>query len=303
MQRPVQQNKYLLYDTENVPFATGMSNTGAICWWNSLLQSMLGISALSQVMLDYETEFVGNPFACAYIEFLLSTYNDTVRNDSSIKLFMVFGKQVIAKTKINLVNGQQCANEGFTLFIEMLDNRRVEKIFTSSYEITSTCKNPACKNVAVLPRDNAFYVTLNYNTLDSESFHHWMRVHERDPNPRKCEVCGHCEQSSKPIEKLKRLSEVVVVLLNKITIAKTNMYFPSTLTFLSNTGNDIKYKLVAKIEHGGGSVNMSTFSSSGHYWAHSLRDEVWQCCNDTSVSPGNASPTAGTLMIMYHMVA
>jgi hypothetical protein len=101
-------------------------------------------------------------------------------------------------------------------------------------------------------------------------------------------------------ERLKSLREIVVIIFNKF-LTKDVRYFPQELSFGSKNdgGKGLKYELVGKVEHAGTRV-------SGHYWAHSLRvnnqSSKWTKLNDTGVSIGDPAPTAGTFMIVYHLV-
>jgi len=280
----------------------GMDNTGVTCWWVSLLQALLGVSSLTEIMFTHEDEFAENGFAKAYIAFLSDVFSSKSTSSSNIKLFAAFNLRLAATSKVRLIDGQQCVNEGFTMFIDMLDNKRVEKLFWSSYENSITCRG--CNSKKVFLRDRSFYLVINRDLRDDRMFGNFMRIHE-DPkagDPYTCEKCGRCEQSAKHTHKLKQLSEVIVLMFDKFA-HKTNMYFPQSLSFLATNGSTLKYKLVAKIEHSG-SMNPTTFSSGGHYWAHSLGEESWICYNDNQMPvPSNGNPTANTFMVMYHLVA
>jgi len=278
----------------------GMDNTGVTCWWVSLLQALLGVSSLTEIMFTHEDEFAENGFAKAYIAFLSDVFSGKSTSSSNIKLFAAFNLRLAAKSNIKLVDGQQCVSEGFDMFIDMLDNRRVEKLFWSSYEDSITCRK--CANKKLFKRDRAFYLAIPYDLRDDRMFGNFMRIHEGEGEPYTCEKCNQRELGVKHTHKLKQLSEVIVLMLNKFP-TKTNMYFPQSLSFLATNGSTLKYKLVAKIEHSG-SMNPTTFSSGGHYWAHSLGEESWICYNDNQMPvPSNGNPTANTFMVMYHLVA
>jgi uncharacterized UBP type Zn finger protein len=60
---------YLFYNSEYVPDAIGFNNTGAICWFNSLLQSLLSCSSLTEKLLDLDADNkVSNNFQYEYIK-------------------------------------------------------------------------------------------------------------------------------------------------------------------------------------------------------------------------------------------
>jgi len=294
------QKKYIEYNPDYVPEGFGMSNTGAICWWNALLQTLLGASGLTDIMFAYETEFANNNFALAYIKFLELALSNKATSSSSITLFNAFKERLALKSKVRLDQGQQCAHEGFTLFIEMLDNRRVDKLFTTSYEVTSTCSQ--CKYVEIYQRDTSFYITMGMNTRNDTLFTNWLRVHEGESTPRECPNCSKCTIGQKRVEKLKQLGEIVCVLFSsKLHTPTMQMHYPQSLSFSAKGGGVLKYKLIGSIEHAGVS-NMTTFSSSGHYWARSVRCDSWLKFND-SLTPTVCSSTSAesTFMVFYHM--
>lgn len=295
-------DKYIKYDPLVTPNGFGISNTGASCWWNALLQVMIGISGLTDIMLSVNApaEFANNTFALAYIDFIVLSFKGQVTDRDVSKLFTAFKTQLEVKSKISLTYGQQCAHEGFTMFVNMLDNRRVDKLFTISYESTSPCD---CGHVRVRPRDVGFYITMQINTQTDLTFRDWIRVHAGATDPSACPKCAKCASGSKLVDNLKQLGEVVCVYFNGRTWDKEAApvyHFPQTMTFGAKAGGVLKYKLIGTIEHSG-VMNLTTYTSSGHYWARTLRDESWLKINDTYVSDSNGLPTNNTLMVFYHM--
>ncbi len=291
---------YNYYDSKYVAPKFGLSNTGAICWFNSLLQVMLGLPSLNKVILECEESLIGNRFAQAYITVL----KNTIANDSPPDLAKlawsssaVIGALVLrAREKhirVNLGRGQECADEGFVTFIELLECPRAERLFSNVYELSITCQG--CQKKVSTVRDKSYRVQMftRVPLETKERFCTFLRIHPSECDYYKCE-CGNVMTKFYREEKLKMLREIVIIMFNKF-VTKDVRWFPQDLTFKGRDGKNLSYRLVGKIEHAGTRV-------SGHYWAHSLRHEEWVCLNDTSVSIGSPMPTANTFMVAYHLV-
>lgn len=303
--------KYITYDKWIAPNAFGFTNTGAICWWNALLQTMLGLSSVTQVLFDHEHELTKNVFAMAYLKLLHDIddlevaaggnhVNFNGLMSSSATILAAFMDQLrVRGIKANL-HGQQCADEGFTLFIDMLDCPQVENLFKSEYEISICCVK--CEHVTIRPRDQTFRIPMPSDrdivttVKDKKTFERWLFTHVAKHEDFKCEKCGNVVKYTHRVEKLKRLSEVVVVMFNQFD-HKTVMYFPQEMHFNSNTGTPLKFQLVGKINHSG-------TRHSGHYWADTYRCDSWMMANDSQVSDLSENyPDESAFMVFYHMLS
>jgi ubiquitin C-terminal hydrolase len=300
---------YETYDEDYVPDPFGLQNTGAICWFNSLIQVLLGLPALTKVLLECEPDMHGNAFAAEYIKLLNATiYTDTPAGSTRAHqlaycpatiLQMMLRRLRVKKPGALLGSGQECVDEGLVMFLEMLDCPRVEGLFSSIYNMTITCET--CNEVVSNERDRdlriQMFTTLPLNTYDA--FRNFIRVHPSEIDSFRCDRCGNTMASTAArkvyrLETLKMLREIIVVVFDEFKY-KTVRWFPPTLRFKCVQGGHLDYKLVGKVVHVGS-------QHGGHYWAHSLRAE-WYKLNDMSVSLGNGTPELGTFMVVYHMTA
>lgn len=287
---PAYQQDYIYYAADYVPRPFGLLNTGALCWCNSLLQMMLGISSLNQVLIEHEAEFAYNSFAKTYINIVRSALADTPLPNAGAQLLAEIMR---ADKGITLGTGQECADEALTLFINKFDSPRIDKLFSNVYELTIDCVG--CGRRTSTTRDQAYRIPLFTPVIleTEQQFCTYIRAHPSEHDEFKCK-CGYKMTHFMRGEKLKMLREVVVIIFNKFQ-SKHNRWFPERLQFPARDGTTLRYKLTGKIEHAGNQFG-------GHYWAHSLREADWYALNDTSVGPGTPAPSESTFMICYQMI-
>lgn len=301
-------NKYEYYDPAYVPGLFGFNNTGAICWMNSLLQFLLGLPSINKVLLENEDSLAGNVLASRYIRFLkqiLPNDNRGIKSDeldpsmlanASSEILTAFLQRLKTK-KINIKMGtsEECANEGFVLFIDMLGCPKVEKLLLTRYEISFEC--PQCHKDMFRAVDKSYQIEMFTRVrIETETdFTNWLKIHPEEGDTYRCESCGHCVGKFNKQKQLKRMSEIVIIVFNKYQ-EKDKRWFPQHLEFPMIGGGLLEYKLVGKIEHSG-------TMHGGHYWAQSFRDDDWAKLNDNSLpSLGNSQPTPETYMIAYHLM-
>lgn len=310
---------YVTYDAKFVPWSFGFNNIGAICWGNSLIQFMLSIPSLNKTVLECESSLSSNPFAMEYIKLVKSCIDNPVtseqiqqplyQNDSQLA---TASASILAKLiqrahkkgqSCKMGMGQECADEAFTLFIEMLDCSAVDRLFNNVYELSIKCTNPSCGKIVSSIRDKSFRIAMfddNYITTQ-EQFARYLKIHPSQVDFYKCDDCGNKMAKTYRSETLKMIREVIVIIFNKYYV-KTHKWFPQELSFGSINNTTLKYELCAKIEHSG-------TTSGGHYWAETKRwDENataqdWYRMNDSHVSKATSQPTPNTFMIAYHLVA
>lgn len=326
------------YDTEYAAPPIGFTNTGVMCWFNSLLQMLLGVSAFNQCVLDERQWLSDNPLAAAYIrlaEAILPNSGEYDPEDlgrfSGCSLEILHGLTA-ACPGANLDFGQQCASEGFTRFIESMCSKPVDEIFMNAYKQTITCT--ACNNVVSSTRDIGNYIrvppTKNMatqaeidawnvhvsglipdhpdrdviaNFRSQAEFQRWIHKHDSCVRSYQCDKCSKTHGVIKRTEMLALVMDAIVLSFDRQNPIDPT-WFPSELAFRSSDHIHIhKYALVGRICWSGSfSIHGGVPVSSGHYWAHSLREGVWRCLNDSSVTPGSPHPDPYTFMVVYHYV-
>ena len=293
--------KYKYYDESFVPEPFGLQNTGAICWGNSLIQFFLGMSAINKVLLEQENNLANNAFATEYIKLLkLILPNDGNLYSGDMEMLSLSSCKILTaminrmqskKININMGAGQECADEAFAMFVEMLGCPEVECVLESKHTLGIKCTT--CGEITS-SNDTAFRIELFTDVVatTAELFVRRLIVNPVKHDRYQCK-CGAVMYNFYAMEKLKRLGEVVVIVFNKFQ-AKTNKWFPESFTMPGIVDN-LNYKLIGKIEHSGS-------AGGGHYWAQSLRDD-WTLLDDNNMPGiGDSLPRVETFMVAYHLV-
>lgn len=282
--------EYIHYDPKLVPAPVAQNNTGAICWFNSLMQTLLGIPAIAQILLDYAPEFKNNGLAREYTNILA---NGQTSNSSYGLLRAFLARMKTMKINLNIgAQGQDCAGMAMFEFIRGL-GPRIEEAFKTVVEFTITCPN--CGAQTQTTRDDACHLGVSGNVIftTEAEFKKYLHLHEDNVDAWKCDECRVLSRDVKRRAQLKVLRSVIMVLFEHNHTLRRR-WFPSSMTFPKIGGGNLTYNLVGKI-------NYSGCITSGHYYAHSLRDS-WYCLNDTSMSSGSSAPEPNTVLAIYHLV-
>lgn len=329
---------YRTYTQVHVPPPFGLNNNGAICWFNGDLQFMLGLPAMSEVVLKLREEISHNELAAEYIRLLDGLLPNTPDMEpiEPAQFAGASGRLLTAMIKTAgttaLGYGQQCAAEGFSTFLEALKCTDIDNLFCNAYLHVIICDK--CKQEVSSVRDTAFRInvppTKNFASDDEQSkwrvytsglpydhphrhviknfrseaeFQKWLMSHSACALDFTCPKCNHKMPMVLRGERLTLLREIIVVSFDMIDRIDPT-WFPQKLDFPARDGTTLHYEICGKVCWSG-SVNRlrdGRISSGGHYWAHSLRDGQWYCLNDGSVSAGNPHPEPSTFMVAYHMV-
>lgn len=303
MGEPATHHDYNLFDDRYLPRPFGLTNINVICWLNSTLQALLSCTALNKVVLELEEE-LPTDFGREYARLVRSIipaderlYDLGKLASAGINIQRAFVKTVHQKyPQTTIGQSQECADEAFTLMVDLFDHPRIAGLFNNIYELAITC--PRCQKEVSSIRDRTYKIDVftPHALADAVSFTKYLRVHSSPVNSYRC---PECEEVSSPlrIERLRMLREIVVLTFNKYH-AKTARYFPAELVFPARGGGELRYRKVAQIEHTGG-------MSGGHYYASVLRGAAprFHLANDSSIMPQELGPTMQTYMVMYHMVS
>lgn len=330
---------YSLYDKDYCMPAFGLHNTGAICWFNSLLQAVFSLPAVNEKILSsVRANAIANKGAPLQphqimeenvllycMQNILSkciprsqkmtelTKNTSELESASRGILMAFSIELRKNNKTLDINSQEGALNGICLFFEMLDDTEINNVIFNKYRKTIDCELCEKQNISDV---NDFSPIINVfadnNLTTEELFVNYIKRRLVPVYGYKCEHCGKTMNKTLRFESIRRLSEVIIVSFAFAAQTGCNKYFPPTMSFLNAEGKMMRYKAVAQIEHSG-SYDQRSHNSSGHYYAKCARNldsdsADYYLLNDLSVSslPRETKPlqaTPQTHIVFYHMFA
>jgi ubiquitin C-terminal hydrolase len=309
------------FDPDKMLKTCGLVNTGAICYLNSFLQSLMSCTSLTRFFIENEEKFIdeNNKVALEYIKLIKAvsgsnTYSDII-DPSGVFLEVIIATKKKFPDK-QFGRGQEDSGEGLHLFLDAIDSKELYKYFMYKYVVKTWCLT--CVKQILETKDESCVLEIppHFSGLDvnddSED------VKEVDPLNAHIRqyisvlddyTCPSCKlQKCCRIYQLAWVPEIITVMFSKFC-KKSNMVFPSTLSFPATNDTTLEYKMVAKVEHSGG-------REGGHYWAHCYRDGEPEPCgeeleelkpkkrmyelNDRTVSQGTNKPTEESYIVFYH---
>ncbi len=304
---------YEYYDANCVPEGRGLINTGAICWFNSLLQVLIGLPAFNKqlarnihnvsppgvAMLKLLEKSDGQQPAGSVGQSATGSTGSTgsVGQPTSASTInsKILSLMNTNQTKIFEGTSQECVDEGFTFFLDLLKCNAISDVFKTVYEYSVTC--PKCEKVTSKAKDVSYRIQMTpYRDIKTPTyFCNYLQLH---PSLIDSYRCPECQETSLEVwrkERLTWVSEVIWITFNKFSNLRGTVYYPERLTFAGP--KTLTYGLVGTIEHSG-TLN------SGHYWARSLRGNEWKTFNDSSVTTDYTygKPTENTFVAVYHMI-
>lgn len=301
------------FSKEYLPTSFGLINTGTVCYFNSLIQSLMSCSSLNKYLIrGYGAK---NAINGEYLKLYerVSTNPGSVSCDSAMEIWKELQKHIMAtkedrSSKIFASGGQQCAHEALKLLLEAMGDDILSR-FTVKYTNFIVCK---CGHISSEQRDYNSFITLIGNEIAyvknpksvaiwQKQFQSYVLKHHGVVEDYKCEKCGD-KKPKKRAHELRMLNEVIVVVLEKFS-SKRIIYYPARLSFPKLGGGAMEYILVSQIDHFGG-------TNGGHYIARSVRisDNNKFCIaqlNDSSIGPasqGGFIPNPNSYLLFYHLV-
>ena len=310
------------FDKSKITEACGLTNTGSICYMNSLIQSLATCTSVTQFFMSNEAIFrsANNRVAIAYIDLLYAMraatdqhagYNAVASrciNPSNVC------SEIIAATlrenpSKNFGRGQEDAGEGLHLFLDAVGSPDLNSYFLYKYVTRIWCMVCAA-NISDARDDTGFVieVPLAFSSLamapppSVNPLNAFLYQSQSDMDGFVCNRCKHTKCCR--TYQLARIPEIITVMFNKFAEKVTALY-PALLTFPSTVNTaPLTYEVVATIEHAGG-------TSGGHYWANALRatvpspqggDITFMRLDDETVSQGSPAPTPLTYFVFYHCI-
>jgi ubiquitin C-terminal hydrolase len=192
----------------------GFRNTGAICYFNSLIQCLLSSNNFIKFIInDNNNE--------TFIEFFKNLKNDMWDSLFTTKVLQ----------KYNIVNSNQSSSEYFILLVDLL---KFDNIFETKHKIVSICKN--------CDKSKESFDT-SYITLIDNDIREFFNYEEEIENVN----CDFCKTKSNinRIRVLNGIPPIVVLYFNKYFMKK-NINYPHSFR-----SSEIEYKLIGTVDHFG----------------------------------------------------
>lgn len=250
----------------------GLYNTGSICYFNSLLQSIAACTSIYNYPFDKQ---LYTDLEKCFMEFITQLRQKKMSLDISNKLLNSLRTN-------NFGNGQESACEAFILLINRLNNKGLNGKFLNRFRSTNECIS--CKNITY---DVDHAITINYFFYTEVSVKNLL-LYKTIVKDYKCEKCNN--NGITRTCKLTMLSEILIITFN-IFYNKIKYNWPLELILPQSK---LHYNIVGQIEHFG---NLN----GGHYRARGLRSGGVYEFDDSNVKPSKFEPTINTYIIVYHL--
>ena len=300
------------YEEKYVPRGFGFVNHSAMCYLNSLLQSLLSLPSLFNILnQQHQNKELINPLGIK----LLEIYNQSMQYNNISDLNKNIYQELVKISHYRLSNseikfdpGQQDIHEALSLILDGLENiQGINRLFMHRYKWSVFCDK--CKKhtgekmldgkVFILEPSLKNEQDIIFERVDPD-FNKTMDLNRFIEIQKSCTdefyACSQCKTKSKKFTEtyITMVPEILSIMLKKYK-EKILTDFPEMLTFtyIKDKSKKLIYRLVAQVEHLGG-------MSGGHYYAICKRSDGWKTLNDSSVSDGRPIPTPNTYMLFYH---
>jgi len=272
------------YNKKFVPTALGSHNTGAICWLNSLMQSLLSCPSFTKQVLESQNDLEKTEVGMA----LYNVVSCAMYKHDRFAVTISNLQKKMVKSLLKFGVGQECATEGLVHLIDLISTEAISKLFTYRVRCYSFCES--CKDLQKHGIDygitlNLFHIT-HPITNDTEFIQN-LKYHNSKTDI-KCK-CGYLLTRR---YYLTMVPPILVIVFNKFNNG-TGQYIPTSVSLNGTENRILEYTQVAQIEHHG-------TMHGGHYFAKCLRSDGVYLLNDSSVSPDKFSPTNNTYIVIYN---
>jgi len=278
---------HIIYDEKLETKITGLINVGSTCYFNAMIQSLMSCTSLTKIMYDKKDNpsnnslikySPNNQLTDAYTSLLLNP-TPQIRPLWDAFLFMLHEQKITS-----LDSGQQDASEGLLLFIDMLHEQWIDRLFEHKHDIITTCNS--C-NYKIRSDDNSYIVEIYIEELQSKTIQEYIM---RQVTTLSDYNCHKCKEHTTAIQKrsLAVLPEILIIQFKKYD-SKWNCVFPFIMVL-----DKYKYKLIAQVNHLGS-------ASSGHYNAIIARANNTFTIDDMNIYSSSFACTDDTYLLFYHI--
>jgi ubiquitin C-terminal hydrolase len=297
----------ILYDKDKLLEPFGLINTGVICYMNSLLQALLSCTAFNRIVLENEEYMHKTKIGTVLFEFIIcATENPKDTGIFSQKIVSTLVDELkVRHPNIIYGRGQECASEGLSLLLELLNGPEIQltddtmfnpisKLFYAKYKKIVSCEKCNHKIESMEYRNQ--HIIHKYDNLAKDIIMSITML-----SGYKCDKCSESE-CCKEIVSITRIPEILVI-TDAVILACRLFHQPTIINptppgFVFNgIDGPIKYYKIAQVEQSG-SLN------SGHYISKGIRKGLKPYLfNDQSVGEiDRLSPTPNTFLTFYHVV-
>jgi ubiquitin C-terminal hydrolase len=279
------------YNEEYLPPPLGSMNTGAICWLNSLMQSLLSCPVFVRRVLGSKRKLGRTEIGEALYTVVWTAMYDHDRFPYTVGLL----KKQITIQKKSFGNGQECASEGLLYLLELVQGSKdyfLSNLFMHRIRCDFLCEQcRVCRSSGVDYGISLQLFQLTTPITTAEEFVANLKVH-LSPSDKPCDDCGATLVRR---YRLTMVPEIVIVMFNKygVQVPRLAHYVPRQFTLPGTDGSEMIYMQVAQIEHHGS-------LHGGHYFAKCLRQGGVFLLNDASCSKSEFSPTSNTYIVIYN---
>lgn len=310
------------YDAALAPRAFGLHNTGALCYFNSLLQLLVGCTAFLRAVEDNAERLAGTATGRAVVAFVRGERGGADMRGASAAVFEALLQDLREKKPGALKAfgpGQQSASEAFVFLMEMLEPAPagasaaeggaagpLADVFQLRHSCEIFCR--CCRGVVSRRADASLIFYLGFlDRLEPpartpEAFAAALTRQVSSLAGFDCPECSRRGEGGLPpgvpgalrVYTLALAPDVLVCNFDRYTSdAPVPRYFPPRFELRAEGGGVLRYALVGQVEHSGG-------LGGGHYWTRGARASGVFCLDDATVSPAQFAPTANTYMVAYH---
>ncbi len=296
--------------------ARGFTNfSGSACYFNSMIQALLGSSIINKVILknDIENDKMYNLYKTT-----VKACKDNLRSGKILNLQELM-YSLGEHTKINTLLQQNDPTEFITLFIELLGDD-IHKLCNHAFMNTIVCNSNDIKHTHIKRETN---VLLSVALNDIKTLQDYLKCNKESisyicdpttsstPLPTTITSSSSNEEKKVMFRQLSMAPKVLIIMVKNYSytcnVRQEPISYPLTLKFPSSNKkiNDWEYKVVSVVEHlGDKNIEniIRTKGSSGHYICTSQRNDGIYKLNDSYTQKVLEFPmTPNVCMIIYEL--